>query len=186
MQPKQPQSWPIIVGGILLLAAAWMGYSATLPSGAQSSAIAAPQEGFMAPDFTLHTNSGDFITLSELRGQAVLVNIWTSWCGPCKAEMPAIEQIYQEYADQGFVVLAVNSTVQDNLTDAVEFVERLGLTFPILFDPDGTVTDLYQIRALPTSFFIDPEGIIQEVVIGGPMAEALLRTRIQKLLGMAP
>jgi cytochrome c biogenesis protein CcmG/thiol:disulfide interchange protein DsbE len=112
----------------------------------------------------------------------VLINIWTSWCPPCRAEMPALQQVYEAYRDQGFEILAVNATNQDSQQDAVGFAQELGLTFPILLDSTGEVSNLYQLRSLPTSFFVDSRGIIHEVVIGGPMSEALLRTRVQQLL----
>jgi cytochrome c biogenesis protein CcmG, thiol:disulfide interchange protein DsbE len=98
--------------------------------------------------------------------------------------MPAMQRVYEEYQAQGFVILAVNATDQDNLNAANAFVESLGLTFPILLDPSGEVSAAYEVRALPSSFFIDREGIIREVVVGGPMSEALLRIRVQQILEM--
>jgi cytochrome c biogenesis protein CcmG, thiol:disulfide interchange protein DsbE len=118
----------------------------------------------------------------RLKGQAVLVNIWATWCPPCKAEMPAIENMYNEYKDQGFIVLAVNSTYQDNPLEIVPFIDEYTLTFPILLDETGDVSRNYQVRSLPSSYFINRLGIITEVVIGGPMSEALLRTRIEEAL----
>ena len=93
-----------------------------------------------------------------------------------------MQEVYEEYKDLGFVILAVNTTYQDDLNDALAFAEDLRLSFPILFDTDGIVSHRYQSRALPTSFFIDQDGIIQEVVIGGPMADALLRIRVEQLI----
>ncbi|MEW6406731.1 MAG: TlpA disulfide reductase family protein, partial [Chloroflexota bacterium] len=135
-----------------------------------------------APDFTLQTPLGETYTLSELRGQAVLINLWATWCPPCRAEMPAIEKVYQEYKDQGLVVLAINASYQDDPLQIVPFAEEHHLTFPILLDETGAVASLYQLRALPSSFFVDRQGTIREVVIGGPMSEALLRTRIEEIL----
>src|SRR5690606_34345406 len=113
--------------------------------------------------------------LSDLRGRPVLVNLWASWCGPCQAEMPAMQKIHEQYGPQGFTILAVNTTFQDERTSAEEFAANRGLTFPIVFDLDGKVSRSYQVRSMPTSFFIDQDGIIRRVVIGGPMSEALLR-----------
>ena len=96
--------------------------------------------------------------------------------------MPAIEKMYQEYKDQGFVVLAVDMTYQDDPLNVVPFTQEYGLTFPILLEETGDVGAAYQLRSLPSSFFINRAGIIQEVVIGGPMSEALLRTRIEQIL----
>lgn len=96
--------------------------------------------------------------------------------------MPAIEKMYQEYKDQGLVVLAVDMTYQDDPQKVAPFAQEYGLTFPILLDQTGVVGSAYQLRSLPSSYFIDRFGIIQEVIIGGPMAEALLRTRIEQIL----
>lgn len=93
-----------------------------------------------------------------------------------------MEKVYNEYKDQGFVVLAVNMTYQDTFANIAPFVEEYGLTFPILLDETASVGPAYQLRSLPSSFFIDREGTIREVVIGGPMAEALLRTRVEEIL----
>lgn len=145
--------------------------------------IPGPQPGFLAPDFSLQTLDGELVTLSEFRGQPVLVNMWASWCTPCKYEMPAIQGVYEEYRDQGFTVLAVNLTKKDVLSSVKSFVEEHGLTFPILLDQDGRVEEAYQLRGLPTSFFIDRDGIIQSVVIGGPMSEEVVRERVEQIMG---
>lgn len=166
---------------ILITGAAWIVLSANTTS-ATAGKISAPQAGFIAPDFTLKTPTDEEYTLSELKGKAVLVNLWATWCPPCRAEMPVIEKMYQEYKDQGFVVLAVDMTYQDNPLNVVPFTQKYGLTFPILLEETGDVGAAYQLRSLPSSFFINRAGIIQEVVIGGPMSEALLRTRIEEIL----
>lgn len=166
----------------LLLGAAWIFISADRSGAATQGLVPAPQRGFPAPDFELSASSGETIRLSDLRGQAVLVNLWATWCPPCRAEMPAIEKIYNEYKEEGLVVLAINMTYQDDPAKVPSFVGEYGLTFPILMDTQGTVGADYQLRSLPSSYFIDREGIIREVVIGGPMAEALLRTRVEGIL----
>ena len=170
---------------LLLLGLAWIVFSAD-PNGASDGTISAPKAGFLAPDFTLQTTDGETISLSNLRGQAVLVNIWASWCMPCRAEMPAMQRLYEEYKDDGLVILGVNSTVQDSVAAARSFAAEFGLTFPILLDLEGIATQLYEVRALPSSFFIGRDGMIREVVIGGPMSEALLRTRVEKILEIQP
>ena len=166
---------------ILIAGASWIILNANTTNTAIDK-ISAPQAGFAAPDFTLKTPNGEEYTLSELKGNAVLVNLWATWCPPCRAEMPAIEKIYQEYKDQGLVVLAVDMTYQDDPANVAPFVQKYGLTFPILLEETGNVGVLYQLRSLPSSYFINRAGIIQEVVIGGPMSEALLRTRIEQIL----
>jgi peroxiredoxin len=97
-----------------------------------------------------------------------------------------MEQVYQAYREQGFVILAVNATNQDNEADAVAFREQYGLTFPVLLDRDGQVGRLYNLRALPSTYFVGKDGVIDDVVIGGPMAEALLLSRVDRLLEKDP
>ncbi len=167
---------------ILVAGLAWILVSADRSGVSTAGRIPAPQQGFLAPDFALNTATGDTIKLSDLRGQAVLVNLWATWCPPCRAEMQSIEKMYREYKDQGFVVLAVDMTRQDSASAVMPFVEKLGLTFPILLDESGEVERAYQLHSLPSSFFIRRDGVINEVVIGGPMSEALLRTRIEEIL----
>ena len=173
--------WNLLVILLLIISAGWVWLTRATPDESTQGKIPAPQKGFLAPDFSLKTTSGETITLSDLRGQAVLLNFWASWCTPCRAEMPAMERTYQEKKSQDYIVLAVNSTNQDNPNDAINFAKEQNLTFPILFDPQGEVSKLYQVRALPTSFFIDRQGIIQEVVVGGPMSEALLNIFVDKI-----
>jgi peroxiredoxin len=147
-----------------------------------SGKIPAPHTGFLAPDISLLDINGNEVTLSDLRGVPIMINFWASWCPPCRAEMPAMQNAFEEYADEGFTILAINATNQDNLNSATEFINEHSLTFPILLDTQGQAFNDYQIHSLPTSFFIDLNGIITDVVIGGPLAEALLNIRIKDLL----
>ena len=167
---------------ILAIGFAWILVSADRSGASTAGQIPAPQQGFLAPDFELKTPTGESMKLSDLRGQAVLVNLWATWCPPCRAEMQSIEKVYQEYKDQGFSVLAVNMTYQDDPLAILPFVNEQALTFPILLDETSEMANTYQLRSLPSSYFIRRDGIINEVVIGGPMSEALLRTRIEELL----
>jgi cytochrome c biogenesis protein CcmG, thiol:disulfide interchange protein DsbE len=167
---------------ILIAGASWIALSAETTNASLSGNAPAPQVGFPAPDITLKTPDGETYVLADLKGQAVLVNLWATWCPPCRAEMPAIQKMYEEYKDQGFIVLAVNMTYQDNPLAVVPFAEEYGLTFPILLDETTDTSRAYQVRSLPSSYFINRYGIITEVVIGGPMSEALLRTRIENAL----
>ena len=167
---------------ILGLGLVWIYISVDRTNASTAGMIPAPQQGFMAPDFELQTPAGESIKLSDLRGQAVLINLWATWCPPCRGEMQSIEKVYQEYKDQGFTVLAVNMTYQDAPLEVVPFVNKQKLSFPILLDETGDMANAYQLRSLPSSYFIRRDGIINEVVIGGPMSEALLRTRIEAIL----
>jgi len=179
MQPIQRRAFYFVV---LVAALVWIFISADKSGTSTAGKIPAPGQGFLAPDFTLNTPNGESFTLSELRGQAVLVNLWATWCPPCRAEMPAIQKFYDEYKDQGFVVLGLNMTYQDDASAVVPFVKENQLTFPILLETTGATAKKYELRSLPSSYFIDRNGIIREVVIGGPMSEALLRTRIEAIL----
>lgn len=176
------KTWVIFSAAILFAGAIWIYFSRTEANSVSAGNIPAPRTGFLAPDFSLADASGKLIRLSDLRGKPVLLNIWASWCGPCRAEMPAIQRVYQDYQPAGLEILAVNSTTQDTPQNALAFTRELGLTFPVLFDHQGEAAQQYHIQSLPSTFFIDDEGVIQDVVIGGPMAEALLRIRIEQLL----
>jgi len=172
----------IFYTAILILGLVWIFLSADKSHASTSGTVAAPQQGFLAPDFNVQTTTGESVRLSDYRGQAVLVNLWATWCPPCRAEMKSIDKVYKEYTDKGLVVLAVNMTYQDDASKVMPFVTAEGLTFPILLDESGDVGHAYQLRSLPSSFFIGRDGIIHEVIIGGPMAEALLRTRVEEIL----
>jgi peroxiredoxin len=167
---------------LLGLGLAWLFLSADRTGDSTAGRIPAPQRGFLAPDFELKTPAGASIALSDVRGEAVLVNLWATWCPPCRAEMQSIEKVYQEYKDRGFTVIAVNMTYQDDPSAVMPFVTDQGLTFPILLDEGGDMANAYELRSLPSSYFIRRDGVIHEVVIGGPMSEALLRTRIEAIL----
>jgi peroxiredoxin len=172
----------ILYSIVLLLGLAWIFISADKTGTSTAGKIPAPQKGFLAPDFELITLTGETIKLSDLRGQAVLINLWATWCPPCREEMPVLEKMYNEYKNQGFTVLGVNMTSEDDSKAVLPFVEKYGLTFPILLDETRRVENAYQLKSLPTSYFINREGTIIEVVIGGPIVEAVLRTRIEKIL----
>ncbi len=138
-----------------------------------------PIVGALAPDFTLPNLAGDEITLSDLRGQAVLINFWATWCPPCRLEMPAIEQTYRKYREQGFVVLAVDL---EEPKDRVQgFVDELGLTFPVLLDESGTVSRRYRVLAIPTSFFVNRQGVIIAIWRGAMSAEVIERYTLRAL-----
>jgi len=174
--------WNLLMVVIVGLSALWM-YSSRVPIQAStSSASTSPQIGFTAPDFALNTLDGTTISLSNLRGKVVLINLWASWCPPCRAEMPALDNVYRQYREAGFVVLGLNTTYQDSEADAGTFVQTLGLEFPILLDREGVVSRQYQLQALPTSYFVGRDGTIRDVVFGGPMTEAIIATKILGLL----
>ncbi len=176
------QNWTLFSILALVCGAGWIAFSPPPPGTTTGGRIPAPGEGFLAPDFALQDTQGQTIRLSQLRGKAVLLNLWASWCPPCQAEMPAMQKVYERYAAQGFTILAVDTTYQDDKNKALSFAAQSGAAFPILFDMDGAVAKQYQVRSMPSSFFIDREGVIQRVVIGGPMPEALIRAETERLL----
>ncbi|MBI3244323.1 MAG: TlpA family protein disulfide reductase [Chloroflexi bacterium] len=186
MASTNPKRWWTFSVVALFLAAGWAWLSRVPDSAASTGRIASPREGFPAPDFTLANLNGDSVALSEQQGKVVIVNLWASWCGPCRAEMPAIQKLYEANKDRGLEVLAVNSTFQDTEADARAFVKSLSLTLPVLFDKDGAVSRRYLLRAMPSTFIIDRQGIIRAVMIGGPVSEAVLQTKIEPLLNEAP
>ncbi len=141
-----------------------------------------PRTGYTAPDFSLDTLDGERITLSTLRGQAVIVNFWATWCPPCRDEMPAFENVYRDLQDEGLLMLAVNTTDQDSEADVRAFVAEYGLTFPIALDRRGEASRRYRITGMPTTFFIGRDGVIRSVIVGGPMSEAEIRFQVQAIL----
>jgi len=109
-----------------------------------------------APNFTLKSNTGKNIKLSELRGQVVLLNFWASWCGPCRQEMPLLEKLQQRYSALGFTVLGVN--VEEDSSKAKTLLKDIPVSFPILFDTQNAVSKQYQVSAMPSTIMIDRNG----------------------------
>ena len=178
-------TWRVLVALLLALGVMWIALSREITNVAAivDDPPALPRKGFVAPDFELETLDGRTIALSDLRGQVVLINFWATWCPPCRAEMPAIQQVYERYRDQGFEVLAVNLQEQDAQMSA--FVEERELTFPILPDRDGSVSNVYRVTSIPTTFFVDRTGTIQEIIVGGPLPHALIESKVTALLAQS-
>lgn len=133
------------------------------------------QEGMRAPDFTLQTLDGETVSLEDFRGQAVLLNFWTSWCGPCRIEMPEFQRLYDSQRAKGFTVLAVNDTLNgDSPERAVAFLEEIGVTFPAALDQTREVVEAYRVVGMPTSYLIDGNGIIV-MSHAGPLTGQTLR-----------
>ena len=174
--------WTVLFIGALLLGGWWIAAARPANPIGGSTAPPNPQVGFSAPDFTLDSLAGEPITLSDLRGQVVVLNLWASWCPPCRAEMPAMNAAYQKFRDQGLVVLGVNTTFQDDEAAARKAVQEWGLNFPIALDRDGETSKAYRLQAMPTTFFIGRDGVIRDIVFGGPMSEALLVSKVDRLL----
>ena len=146
-----------------------------LPASQAATDVAAPHRGFQPPPIQLLTAEGVIISLDEFTGQPVLVFFWASWCSVCKRVMPGLETIYQTYQENGFTILAVNTTFQDSPSSAVDYYNTQGYTFPMLMDMDGKVSQNFRTHALPTSVLINPDGIIHDVLIGSNLSQGSLR-----------
>ncbi len=140
-----------------------------------AAALASQAPASAAPDFTLTTLAGDSVTLSSLKGRPVFLNFWASWCTPCRGEMMDIIGAYGAHGDQHVVVLAINLTDQEHMTDVRRFVTELQLPFPVLLDRKGKVRKRYGLRGVPTSVFIDTLGIVRFVNQGPISPDAIER-----------
>lgn len=118
-----------------------------------------------APNFTLPDLNGKKVSLSSHRGKVVLVNIWATWCPPCRQEMPSMQRLYQRFKGENFEILAVS--IDSTGREAVApFMRKMNLTFPALLDPSEIIKPLYGVTGVPESFIIDKEGILVEKIIG--------------------
>lgn len=143
--------------------------------------ITGVQEGNKAPDFQLQTLDGKEIKLSDLKGKKVILNFWATWCPPCKAEMPHMQEFYQEQSNDKVEILAVNLTnAEKNPNDVGNFVESYGLTFPVLLDTDGSIGTTYQAFTIPTSYVIDTKGFIQKKIVG-PMDKEMMNELVNRV-----
>ena len=126
---------------------------------------ACPEIGGKAPDFTLETVDGENLSLSDFRGKAIIINFWSTRCGPCVIEMPHIQTVYDRWSDQGLVVLAIN--ISDSAADAKDFIASRGLSFPVLLDPQMEVFQQYCLpQAIPITLFINADGTIKASKVG--------------------
>jgi peroxiredoxin len=144
-----------------------------------AACLAAP--GGSAPDFTLRTADGKNLRLHEQRGRVVLVNFWATWCGPCRQEMPLLEQLHQKYQGSGFTLLGVN--VDSDSRQAISLASKLGVSFPVLLDGEKTVSKLYDLNSMPSTLLIDRDGKVRYVHRGYQAGyEALYEKQIRELL----
>ncbi len=148
---------------------------------AASSLASSGLAGQPAPDFALKSSSGENLRLSEYRGNVVMINFWATWCGPCRQEMPLLDDLYNRYQRVGFSLLGVN--IDDDSRRAMRMVEELGVSFPVLFDADKEVSKLYQVEAMPVTVLLDREGTVRHVHHGyKPGYEEQYLTEIRSLL----
>lgn len=121
--------------------------------------------GQTAPDFAFPTAEGKVMALADLRGKVVFLNVWATWCPPCRQEIPSMERLYRRLRGEGLEILAV-SIDAGGAADVVPFVREQGMTFPVLLDPQGKIRGLYGLTGVPESFLIDKKGVVRKVAIG--------------------
>jgi peroxiredoxin len=117
--------------------------------------------GQPAPDFALKTNTGENMRLADLKGDVVMINFWATWCGPCREEMPLLDELYTRYSRVGFNLVGVN--IDDDPARAREMIEALGVGFPVVFDSDKRVSQLYEVQAMPVTILLDRDGVVRYV-----------------------
>jgi peroxiredoxin len=112
-----------------------------------------------APSFSLPARSGGTVSLGDLKGQVVMINFWASWCGPCRQEMPLLDQMHKKYEALGFKLLGVN--VESDTKDAEQWLAKTPVSFPILYDRENKVSQMYSVNAMPSTVFIDRKGNVR-------------------------
>ena len=138
-----------------------------------------PAVGRTAPDFTLHDLDGNAVRLADLRGQAVFVNFWATWCTPCREETPALVDVYRRYGDQ-FVLLSIN--VGEPARNIRAFMDEFSISYPVLRDADKRIANRYLLRGYPESWFISPQGVITSYA-PGQLDLAGMKRRLEQTLG---
>ena len=146
MEVKHPRTWIRLISLVIV-------------SGVVSTLASAASMTGRAPDFTLTTQDGTSVSLSELRGQVVMINFWATWCGPCRQEMPLLDALYQRYNRLGFTLLGVN--VEEDPSGADEYLAETPVSFPILYDRANNVSKLYDVNAMPSTILVDREGNVR-------------------------
>ena len=127
-----------------------------------------PPSPMDAPDLTVPDLSGKRVSLSDQRGKVVLLNLWATWCPPCRAEMPAMEKVYQELKDENFTILAISTRdARETRQKVVDYINEEGYTFPVLFDETAeAVPGFYHTGSIPTSYVIDKNGTVVARLVG--------------------
>ena len=139
------------------------------------------QAGAPAPAFELNSNSGKSVSLAELKGQIVLVNFWASWCGPCRQEMPILEQLNHQYHNKGVALIGVN--VEPDTAAATAWLKATPVSFPILYDVDSKVSKLYEVQGMPNTVILDRKGVVRYIHRGySPGAENEYLDQIRTLI----
>ena len=137
--------------------ASWLRAAAFATTLAATSLVGASAS--IAPSFSLPSRSGDTVSLDKLKGQVVMINFWASWCGPCRQEMPLLEQLHKKYKPMGFTMIGVN--VEPDSAGAMEWLKATPVTFPILFDTESKVSKLYAVSGMPSTVIVDRKGQVR-------------------------
>jgi len=144
----------------------WFALGVTHAAGNDAAQTLQPlAKPFVAPDFTLPDDDGNTHRLSDYRGKVVVLNFWATWCPPCRYEMPSMERAHKKVQGENIVLLAVN--VGESEDKVFEFTGQYPVSFQLLLDTDGTVIRKYPVIGLPTTFVIDPRGVVTHRAIGG-------------------
>jgi len=165
---------------VLILAVAFSGSLLAGCTGSGSTPEYGPEVGKLAPDFTLTGLDGQEVSLSDFRGEPVLLNFWASWCGPCRIEMPLLQEVYEQWTSKGLVLLAVN--LQEDPAKVKEFIDDAGYTFPVLLAPGNKAPLSYNIRGIPATFFIDADGVIRDIKIGAFFGMGEIESKLAKIM----
>ena len=173
-----------LVGVVVLIIFAWVN-----PNRIQPVTV-----GTVAPEFEVNNLDGGLARLSDHNGEVVLVNIWATWCLPCRIEMPSMERLYQEIGEDGFEIMAVSIDAELGRFDLAGrlggdiqvFADSLGLTFPMLHDPSGGIERLFRTTGVPETFLIGRDGIIYKKVAGGTEWDAPQHKELIQRLLAAP
>ena len=150
-----------------------------LIAGCGSETTQLPQIGKIAPDFQFQGSNGQSVSLSDLKGMPVLLNFWQIRCPPCRGEMPYLQQVYDEWQAKELILLAIN--IGESPSQIAEFMQSQGLSLPVLLDSQGNIAQIYNIQYIPSTFFIDKEGIIQEIKVGPFQSKAEIESILSKL-----
>lgn len=190
MKPNSYMSFILVILGIVMII--YLGFfndtlSERVTGGSLNTQVnhedvkSAPHVDYRAPNFSAEIfQTGDLFSLSSDTHSPVIINFWASWCEPCHIEAPDLVQAYTEYEDD-IELLAINMTHTDQQQGIDDFVQKYGISFPVLLDPDGSISKDYEVLAVPTTFFVDRHGIIQHVTKGMLTGEQL-QTQIESLL----
>jgi len=168
-----------LMWAVLLLGGAFRPQAARAGSGGLAER---PEVGYAAPPFAAQDSSGRAVALADFKGQAVFLNFWASWCGPCRLEMPEIQRLAADLPP-GTTILTVNMTSQESsAATALAYLEDNGFTFPVTYDPSGDVGRTYRVLSLPTSLFVSPSGVVT-ARINGPLARTAMADYLKEARG---